>query len=245
MSSTLLVLGGSSDIGLAIAHQYAGAGWTIILAGRDMAALQRSVTDIRIRYGVDAEASQFDAMSYSTHKSFWDLLPNVPQAVVWAVGYLDSQQVSQLEFAEARRSVETNFLGALSILSVVATHFETRKSGSIIGISSVAGDRGRQSNYVYGSAKSGLSAMLSGLRARLVSADVRVITVKPGFVSTKMTQHLALPKGLTNTPQDIALRIFQCDERAFNGTIYPNFRWRLIMLVVRCLPESLFIRVKF
>ena len=139
--------------------------------------------------------------------------------------------------------MRSNYEGPAAILSVFADLFEARGSGTIVGISSVAGDRGRATNYIYGSAKAGFTAFLSGLRNRLARKGVHVLTVLPGFVATRMTEQLDLPKALTAEPKEVALAI----ERAVKGkrnTIYVRPVWALIMLIIRSIPEAIFKRLR-
>jgi len=157
-------------------------------------------------------------------------------------GYLGEQAVAQSDFSEAQKIIDTNYTGAVSILNIVADDFEQRKSGAIIGISSVAGDRGRQSNYIYGSAKAALTAYLSGLRNRLAKSKLQVMTVKPGFVRTKMTANLPLPGPVTAKPHQVANDVFKA-YRKQNDVIYTLWMWRYLMLVVRHIPEAIFKRM--
>ena len=131
----------------------------------------------------------------------------------------------------------------VSILSVIADDFEKRGSGCIAAISSVAGDRGRQSNYIYGSAKAGLTAYLSGLRNRLTSKGVHVMTVKPGFCRTKMTENLELPAALTASPEQVAHAVYRGMEKG-RSTVYTLWMWRWIMLIIKHIPEPIFKKMK-
>jgi decaprenylphospho-beta-D-erythro-pentofuranosid-2-ulose 2-reductase len=136
-------------------------------------------------------------------------LPSIHFSNITCGSVFGGQVKAQQDFAEAKRIIETNFLGAVSILETIAADFERRGHGFIIGLSSVAGERGRQSNYIYGSAKGALAIYLSGLRHRLWQRRVRVVTVLPGFIQTKMTEHLDLPERLTASPEEVAEDIFQ------------------------------------
>ncbi|MEJ2662130.1 MAG: SDR family NAD(P)-dependent oxidoreductase, partial [Desulfobacteraceae bacterium] len=190
----LLILGANSDVANAVARQFAaGAQADLFLASRDVALLAKKARDIEIRHDVTARALAFDAVDTATHQAFYDALDPKPDGVIAAFGYLGDQISAQSDFAEAQRIIQTNFTGAVSILEIVAADFQRRGRGFIIGISSVAGERGRQSNYFYGAAKGALSIYLSGLRNRMSKHRVRVITVLPGFIRTKMTQSLPLP----------------------------------------------------
>ena len=243
MDRSLLVLGGHSDIGVAIAHRFARDGYDVTLASRRPEELQPLVSDLEIRYGISAFAVRFDALELEAHESFYASLPARPDVVVYTVGFLGNQESAQLSSKEALEIIATNFTGAVSILSIAANNLEARGEGTIIGISSVAGERGRKSNYFYGSAKSGLTTFLAGLRHRLAGTGVRVLTVKPGFVATKMTEGMPLPKLLTAHPSDLADAIFRAVLRE-RRTIYYLPVWRPIMFLVRMLPERIFIKTK-
>ena len=244
MSKSVLILGASSDIARAIARKFGAEGWNIFLAGRDAESLSRDATDLELRHKVDARAFAFDAIDFESHANFWNSLPVKPDVVVCVFGYLGDQKVSEGSWSEARRTIDTNFTGAVSILNIAANHFEERKSGFIIGISSVAGDRGRMSNYIYGSAKAGFTAYLSGLRARLSRSGVNVITVKPGFVATRMTEGMPLPPLLTASPDAVAGDTYKAFVKG-KPVVYTTWFWKFIMLIIIHIPERVFKNVKF
>jgi short-subunit dehydrogenase len=154
----------------------------------------------------------------------------------------DNEHVTSSQ-EETLRTINTNFTGAVSILNLVAGYYATQKHGAIIGISSVAGERGRQSNYIYGSSKAGFTTYLSGLRNRLYHSNVHVLTVLPGFVYTKMTEHLTLPKLLTATPAQVAEAVYKSAKRKRN-VIYVKWFWRWIMYIIKFIPESIFKKKK-
>lgn len=238
----LLVLGGNSDIGLAIAHKYAEKdGAHITLASRNLLDLEKKANDISIRYQVKAQAVYFDAKDYDSHKAFYENLDPKPDGVVVAFGYTNDQIEAQQNFQIAYDSISINYIGAVSILEIVAADLEKKGRGFIIGISSVAGDRGRQSNYVYGSAKSGLSTYLSGLRNRLFKSGIHVMTVKPGFVRTKMTAEMDLPEKLIVEPEKLAKNVYKGQKRKKNVS-YTRWFWCGIMWVIVILPEFIFKR---
>ncbi len=243
MSKNLLVLGARSDIAQATAYEFAGHGFDIILAARDSRSLDNVRSDIEIRFGVKAFTTEFDAAAFDTHREFYSQLPAKPDVVLFAVGYLGDQERAQTDWAEAEKIIHANYSGGVSILSVVAEDLEKRKTGTIIGTSSVSGDRGRRSNYFYGSAKAGFTTFLSGLRHRLASSNVNVLTVKPGFVATRMTAGMDLPERLTAQPPDVAKAIFRAYEKK-KHTLYVLGRWRWVMFVVRNIPERIFVRSK-
>lgn len=239
----ILILGAASDMAVALAHAFAGQGFNVLLAARQAGRLAETVNDLKIRHDVAATAVEFDALDFAGHAGFYRSLPASPDVAICVFGYLGDQQVAQGDFAEAQKIINTNYTGAVSILNIIANDFERRGSGTIIGISSVAGDRGRQSNYLYGSAKAAFTAYLSGLRNRLFKRGVHVVTVKPGFVRTKMTAGLPLPKPITAKPAQVAADVYRAYARQSN-VVYSLWMWRFIMLLIRHMPEGIFKRLK-
>ena len=244
MSESVLILGATSAIARATAAAFAGQGYALYLASRDADELRRIAADLRLRYGVEVRHGEFDAEATATHEAFFQsvvaAMPNL-RGVVLAFGYLGDQMAAR-DFRVGEKVIAANFTGAASILSHCANYFEPLKSGFIIGISSVAGDRGRQSNYVYGAAKGALSLYLQGLRNRLYASGVRVITVKPGFVDTAMTYGLP-GLFLVASPQDIGARIVRALDKSADVVYLPWF-WRYIMLIIRVIPEWQFKKMK-
>lgn len=238
----VLILGAVSDIAQALAHKYGQEGYSLTLAARQASRLDEVVTDLQIRYRVPVQAVEFDALAFDGHAGFYASLAPQPDVVIVVFGYLGEQKKAEHDFAEAKAIIDTNYTGVVSILNIVANDFERRRAGTIIGISSVAGDRGRGSNYVYGSAKAGFTAYLSGLRNRLAKAGVHVLTVKPGFVRTKMTAGLPLPGPVTARPEQVAADVFKADRGKANQ-VYSLWMWRYVMLIIRHIPEPIFKRM--
>lgn len=236
---SVLVLGATSDIGLAIAKFYNQKGSSVMLAARNTAALASSIKD----FAGDVSTHAFEASDYASHKKFFSSLPALPDVTVCVFGYLGDQAKAETNWDEARQIIDSNYTGCVSILNIVAEAYVKNGSGTVVGISSVAGDRGRQSNYMYGSAKAGFTAYLSGLRNRLFKKGINVITVKPGFVKTKMTAGLKLPPGLTAQPVQVAKRVGSAVSSG-KSVVYVLPIWALIMLVIRCIPEFIFKRMK-
>ncbi len=239
----VLILGGRSDIGLAIAQAYAAEGHGILLAARNAETLEASKTDIALRHGVDVSLHEFDALDVESHEAFVDGLPTLPETVVCVVGVLGTQEDNEKDFAAARMVMRSNFEGPANILAVLANKFEERGSGVIIGISSVAGDRGRATNYIYGAGKAGFTAYLAGLRNRLATKGVHVMTVKPGFVATQMTEGMDLPEKLTTDPDTLARSVFKAAKRRRNE-VYIKPIWWLVMMIIRNIPEMVFKKMK-
>lgn len=239
----LLVLGARSDIARAVAHRYAKEGWNIYLAGRRADTFEADKHDLENRYSIQARALEFDALNYDEHAQFVNSLSPAPDAVLCAFGNLFDQKITEQDWEKAASTIDVNFKGAASILHHVANGMEERGEGTIIGISSVAGDRGRASNYYYGSAKAGFTALLSGMRGRLKPKGVHVLTVKPGFVHTAMTEGLDLPEKLVASPERVANDIYKAAKKK-RATLYTPWFWKWIMLIIKWLPEGIFQKMK-
>ena len=235
----ILILGATSDMAQAVAKRFVAEGWSLTLAARNMKLQEPVAGDLRVRSNADITTVQFDATDFSGHQRFYESLETKPDAVICVFGYMGDQLLARTNLDEVRKTIDVNYTGAVSILNVVADDFEKRGQGAIIGVSSVAGDRGRQSNYIYGSAKAGFTAYLSGLRNRFAKTSVHVMTVKPGFCRTKMTESLELPAVLTAEPEQVANAIFNGLEDKRN-VVYTLWMWRWIMLVIKCIPEFIF-----
>lgn len=239
MSRVILILGASSDIAKAIGRLHAEKNDQLILAGRNIVELEKDATDLRIRFGGEVSVKAFDAQEMEQHPTFYQNLPAPPDWVYCVFGYLGDQEEAEQNPQMVRQILEVNYLGAVSIMEEAARQMEKRNAGTLIGISSVAGDRGRASNYFYGSAKAGFTAYLSGLRNRLAKKGVHVLTVKPGFVDTQMTEGLDLPGPLTAQPAKAAQDIVRSAEKKKN-VLYTLWLWRYIMLIIRNIPEVIF-----
>lgn len=241
--STVLLLGASSDIAIALASKFASEGYAIQLASRNAQKLQPLCSDLAIRYNAKCSLHEFDAEQPASHIAFLASLPDRPDITISVFGYLGEQVKGESDWSECHRILTVNFTGAVSILNIVANEYAARGQGVIVGISSVAGERGRQSNYLYGSAKAGFTAYLSGLRNRLFSKNVHVLTVQPGFVYTRMTENIPLPALLTSTPAYVAGAIFKAIEKK-KDVIYVKWFWRWIMFLIKSIPEFLFKKMK-
>jgi short-subunit dehydrogenase len=243
LKSPILVLGARSDIGLAVAHRFAADGHPVQLAARNVTSLEPARVDLELRYAVSVSLHEFDVLDRAAFEGFVDGLPELPGIAISVVGLLGDQSQSQDDLDAASVVMRSNFEGPALVLADLANRFEARGSGILIGVSSVAGDRGRSTNYVYGSAKAGFTAFLSGLRNRLARKGVHVVTVLPGFVATKMTEGMDLPKRITAQPEDVAEAIWRAASRKRN-VIYVPWIWAVIMMIIRNLPEALFKRLK-
>ena len=239
MQGAVLVLGARSDIGRAIARRYAQAGRPVILAARRAETLEADRADLAIRYQVPAQTAEFDVTSAEPDQFFAGFVPP-PQTVIMVAGGNGVQAESEAGDAAADLVMRTNYTGPARFLLAAARAMEGQ-GGCIIGISSVAGDRGRKANFIYGSAKAGFTAFLSGLRNRL-HGKVHVITVKPGFVATSATAAMGLPPRLTAQPGEVAEAVFRAEAKR-QDVIYVRRVWRPIMSIIRNIPEPLFKRM--
>ncbi len=240
---TILILGASSDIAVAIARKFATAGYDIQLAARQAARLEPLRSDLSIRYGVGCTLHEFDAERFEEHSAFFASLNPSPDITISVFGFLGDQAMAETDWTLCRRILQVNYTGAVSILNIAANHYAALGKGCIVGISSVAGERGRQSNYFYGSAKAGFTAYLSGLRNRLFHKQVHVLSVQPGFVYTKMTEGLTLPGLLTATPEMVANTVYK-GVIGKKNTVYVKWFWRWIMVIIRSIPEFMFKKMK-
>jgi len=240
---TALILGARSVMAMAIAHRFAKDGYDIQLAARNADSLAADKSDIELRFQVTVTQHDFDALNIASHEVFLGQLPSLPDIAVCAVGYMGYQTENERDMQATSMVMRSNFEGPASILAVLANRFEDRGSGCLVGISSVAGERGRATNYVYGSAKAGFTAFLSGLRNRLTKKGVHVVTVLPGFVATKMTDAMDLPAKLTGQPREVADAVLQAIQKKHN-VIYVKPIWQLIMMIIRNIPERIFKEMK-
>lgn len=243
MKNPVLILGAASDIGMAIAEKFASEGYPIQLAARKVERLEPLQSDLTIRYTIACSLHEFDAISFSTHAGFWSSIQIKPGTVISVIGYMNDNEKVIASQEETLKTINSNFTGLVSIINIVSEYFASQKNGIIVGISSVAGMRGRQSNYIYGSAKAGFTAYLSGLRNKMYHYKVHVLTVLPGFVYTKMTENLPLPKLLTAKPSMVANAVYKGVIKKKNR-IFVKWFWRWIMLIITSIPESIFKKKK-
>lgn len=241
----VLILGASSAIAQATAAVFAARGETLYLAARDSDELERISADLALRYDVTIHHGSFDVVDLGQHEIFINAAIAAMgglDGVIVAVGLLGDQQQAQSDFRLVEKTVMANFTGPMSLIDHCARYLEAQKSGFIVGISSVAGDRGRQSNYYYGAAKGGFSRYLEGLRNRLSVVGVDVLTVKPGFVDTAMTYGMP-GLFLVASPQSVGRAIVRAVDKR-RHTLYVPWFWRYIMLIIRHIPEFIFRRLK-
>ncbi len=241
MSKRILIIGATSAIAEAAARQWAARGDALFLVGRRRQKLDDIAADLKVRGATKAGVFEMDATDVASHAAMLEAalaeIGGLDIALV-AHGTLPDQKACEASVETALREIDNNGLSVIALCTRLANHFEAQGGGSIAVISSVAGDRGRQSNYVYGAAKGMVTRFLQGLRNRLAKKGVQVLTIKPGFVDTPMTA--AFKKGaLWAQPGDVARGIIAAIDTGRDEVYLPGF-WRLIMLVIRHIPEFIF-----
>ena len=237
----ILIIGATSAIAEATARRWAARGAALFLVGRKAERLELIAADLRVRGAASVACQAQDACARDAHET---MLCAAEQAMggldvaLIAHGSLPDQKACEASVELTLQEIDTNALSVIALLTRLATRFEAQGHGSLAVISSVAGDRGRQSNYVYGAAKGMVSLFLQGLRNRLAKHGVQVLTVKPGFVDTPMTA--AFPKGaLWAKPEAIAHGIVRAIDRKRDEVYLPGFWWP-IMTLIRHIPERVF-----
>lgn len=245
--SRIVIFGATSAIALACARRWAAQGHDLLLVGRDETRLAIAAQDLRVRAATEptiavmtADLADLDAHEHLVAR-VWSALGGVDVILV-AHGSLSPQAACEDSVALTLQEISLNALSPISLVTLAAKRFEQQGAGVIAVIASVAGDRGRQSNYVYGAAKGMLSIFLEGLRNRLARKGLSVVTIKPGFVDTPMTAHVARKGMLWASPDRIAAGIVEAVERRRDVVYLPGF-WRPIMFVIRHIPERLFKRL--
>lgn len=239
--NNILVLGATSVIAGACAKRWAAQHARFFLVGRSAEKLDQVARDLVAR-GATVHTHVLDLNQFDQHKAMLDAcyaaLGKVDIALI-AHGTLPDQKACEQDAQLAVQEFTNNGLSVIALLTDLANRMEAQKSGSIAVISSVAGDRGRPSNYLYGAAKGAVTDFCSGLRGRLFKSGVQVLTIKPGFVDTPMTQGLALPKLLLVTPDKVAQDIVRAVDKR-RDILYTPWFWALILLIICSIPEKFF-----
>jgi short-subunit dehydrogenase len=246
MMKRILIIGATSAIASACARLWAAQGARFFLVGRDARKLEALAGDLSVRGAAATGTWQMDAVDVSAHPAMVEAgveaLGGFDIALI-AHGTLPNQPACEGDAALTLREFTTNGTSVIALLTILASLFEQQHGGAIAVITSVAGDRGRPSNYVYGSAKAAVSVFCEGLRARLFRAGVSLTDIRPGFVATPMTQGLPLPAALVAQPEAVARRILAGIEHGKDILYVPAF-WALIMGIIRNIPRSVFKRMK-
>ncbi|MFT5123243.1 MAG: decaprenylphospho-beta-D-erythro-pentofuranosid-2-ulose 2-reductase [Kiritimatiellia bacterium] len=241
----ILIIGATSAIAQETARAYAKDGDRLILVARDPARLETLAADLKSRGASETHTIALDVLEMDRHDAVieeaWNTWNGIDIALV-AHGTLGDQTACENDYALAEYEFKTNFLSVVSLLTPLANKMQEKKAGTIGVISSVAGLRGRLSNYIYGAAKGGLNIYLQGLRNRLAHHGVAVVTILPGFVDTPMTADI--PKGpLFASAETVGRGIYKAMNRQKNIVYLPWFWWG-IMTIIRCIPEPIFKKLK-
>ena len=241
----VLVVGATSTIAQEVSKCFAEDSAWLFLVGRNQANLTVIAEDLRIRGAGKIESVCLDLDTLGLHS---ELVSTATKALggldiaLIAHGTLPNQKVCEQNVETTLKEFMTNCISVVSLLTHLANYFEKQRYGCIAVITSVAGDRGRQSNYIYGAAKGAISIFLQGMRNRLSKVGVRVLTIKPGLVDTPMTA--GLPKTfLFADPSVVGKRIFKAIMKG-EEIVYVPWFWRWVMLIIRTIPESIFKRMK-
>jgi len=240
-----LILGASSSIAKAFARAVARRGAFVTLVGRDLDDLQASAKDAELRGASAGRALLCDAADPGSRAACLAdaMIPGTRLNVLLAIGYMPDQDAMDIDPVLTDAMIAGTYAGPVALLQGLAPHFEAQRSGQVVIIGSVAGDRGRRKNYLYGSAKAGLATYAGGLRARLFPSGATVTLVKPGFVDTAMTWGLP-GLFLVSSAEDCADVILRAAERGRAEIYHPVF-WRLIMLIILHIPATIMKRLKF
>jgi decaprenylphospho-beta-D-erythro-pentofuranosid-2-ulose 2-reductase len=246
MNQNILIIGATSGIAEAVARRYAEQGARLFMVARNNNKLQAISTDLVARGAKDVQTFVMDAndsvLIPQMADTAWEAFGTIDMALV-AHGTLPDQKRTETDIAYAIAEFRTNAESTIACLAVLAQRFEPQGKGVIAVIGSVAGDRGRASNYLYGAAKAAIVTYASGLRARLFKSGVHVLTIKPGFVATSMTANLNLPARLTASPESVAQDIQRAIAKRKDVLYTPRF-WTWIMLIIRWIPGIIFNRIK-
>lgn len=241
----VLIIGATSAIAGACARLWAEQGAEFFLVARNPERLEQAAADLRVRGAAAVTCHCMDATDVGAHRAMLEsclvALQQIDIALI-AHGTLPDQSTCERDVDVALRELASNGTSVIALLTCLANQFEAQRLGTLAVISSVAGDRGRPSNYLYGTAKAAVSTFCEGLRARLFKVGVHVIDIRPGFVDTPMTQGLPLPGALVASPERVAQVMVRGIERKVDVLYAPGF-WRLIMLIIRSLPRPLFKRL--
>jgi decaprenylphospho-beta-D-erythro-pentofuranosid-2-ulose 2-reductase len=243
----VVILGATSGIALGVQRQLALQGCELLLIGRSEQRLAELQGDLAVRGARKVVTYAADLACIQQHAAIFDFARHTfPDfdTVLLAYGSMQNQKDSETSVDVLLDELQVNFVSATAILTLFAAELERRRTGCLAAITSVAGDRGRRSNYVYGSAKGALSLFLQGLRSRLHPAGVRVITIKPGPVQTSMTDHLPNSARFAD-PEQVARDIVRALEHRSPDVLYTPRVWRYVMSAVQQIPEAIFKRLSF
>ena len=232
---TVLILGANSDVAKQCILQYLDKGFSVITASRDLNSLEEFVKENKID-SANIPLCYFDAADFFSHQQFYKDLPVKPNIVIYAAGFLVENEKALHDFESAKRMMEVNYMGAVSILNIIAMDQSNKNLERIIGLSSLSGVRGRKSNFIYGSTKSAFTQYLAGLRQELAERKIIVNVLVSGYINTKINAGLELNKNLMMEPNYVAKHIVNAGN---SFSVVPNFKWKIIYYILKILPESL------
>lgn len=233
-NKTVLILGANSDVAKQCIKQYIEKDFSVIAASRNTQSLEDFIGKNNLHSKVTV--LHFDSVDFDSHQKFYNELPVKPHLVVYAAGFLVDNEKALRDFKGTQQMMLVNYMGAVSILNIIATDESNKNLERIIGLSSLSGVRGRKSNFVYGSTKAAFTTYLAGLRQELASRDIKVNALVIGYIRTKINEGLRLNESLIMEPDYVAKFIVNAGN---SFTIVPNFKWKMIYLILKILPESL------
>jgi short-subunit dehydrogenase len=233
-NKTVLILGANSDVAKQCIKQYIAKGFLVVAASRNTESLENFIQQNNLNSKVTVLS--FDAVDFDSHQKFYDELPIRPHIVVYVAGFLVDNEKALSDFKGVQQMMTVNYMGAVSILNIIAMDKSNKNLERIIGLSSLSGVRGRKSNFVYGSTKAAFTTYLAGLRQELAQRSITVNVLVSGYINTKINAGLDLNKNLLMEPDYVAKHIVNAGN---SFTIVPNFKWKLIYFILKILPESL------
>jgi short-subunit dehydrogenase len=241
----IIVLGALSDIAEATCRLYAAEGAKLVLAGRDRKRLESVAADLRVRGAAEVEVASGDLAKIDPEKSLadWGAKLGGVDIILLAYGALGDQRDVERDLGAAATLIDVNFKSAALWCLAAANALEAQRHGALVVIGSVAGDRGRQSNYLYGATKAGLGILVQGIAHRLAPSGARAVLIKPGFVDTAMTAHIEKKGALWSSPEKVAALIRKAAASGRPIAYVPGY-WRLIMTVIKSVPAQIFHRTK-
>ena len=240
MMNTVIILGAKSDMAKMASKEFAKNGFDLLMVGRDVKSeLNEFGRSIAKEFGQKVSLYDLNILDKDSTDLFLSTLKTIPDGIISFIGLLGDQKKAIKEPNHAETIFRSNFNAIVPIIDFFANQFEEQKDGFIIGVSSVAGVRAKKRNYYYGSAKAAFTAYLSGLRNRLDRSNVQIMTVLPGYVETKMTKGMDLPRWLTVSPEYIGRKIFKAYQKK-KDVIYVPGIWKIIMCTILFIPERIF-----
>jgi len=233
-NKTVLILGANSDVAKECIKQYIKKGFWVIAASMNTDSLRDFVAENHFNSNVTV--LYFDSVNFDSHQQFYNELSVKPHIVVYAAGFLVDNKKALHDFKGAQQMMQVNYMGAVSILNIIAMDESNKNLERIIGLSSLSGVRGRKSNFVYGSTKAAFTTYLAGLRQELAAKNIKVNALVIGYIRTKINKGLQLNESLIMEPDYVAKFIVNAGN---SFIIVPNFKWKMIYLILKILPEGL------